>query len=301
MNNADRSDLRALLTATEVTQGICALPAVATLEWCDRAAACLKRIGGDSHVVLVIGSLGENGLVSSIEAVGVASSSNGGPRLSETGGSTVSAAVGAETLRSRADRLASIGWTPGDRAGQPAFFTASSTGAEWRQGPLGRLWSGLSANEVLIGVLPLGGTGADAGRSLIVMIAPAGQSAAAEDLRIMEATLPLMAQRVLRALGPTRSSSRSWLTPREQQVLEHLSLGRSVKQIAEAIGRSPHTVHDHVKALHRKLRANSRGELIAKALGHIDAYQFEPAAAPRSEPQVMTTYSGANGATRQVG
>ncbi|MFI4898124.1 MAG: response regulator transcription factor, partial [Phycisphaerales bacterium JB059] len=58
-----------------------------------------------------------------------------------------------------------------------------------------------------------------------------------------------------------------WLTNREQVVLEELILGRSVREIAETMHRSPHTVHDHVKSLHRKLGASSRGALIAHALG----------------------------------
>ncbi|MEL6741849.1 MAG: helix-turn-helix transcriptional regulator, partial [Planctomycetota bacterium] len=73
------------------------------------------------------------------------------------------------------------------------------------------------------------------------------------------------------ALGDDRNSSTRWLTAREQEVLEKLTLGMSVREIAETIGRSPHTVHDHVKSLHRKLNATSRGELVARALGYIDA------------------------------
>ncbi|MEQ8843942.1 MAG: helix-turn-helix transcriptional regulator [Phycisphaerales bacterium] len=56
-----------------------------------------------------------------------------------------------------------------------------------------------------------------------------------------------------------------WLTKREAQVLEHLVQGHSVTQIAEALERSPHTVHDHVKALHRKLGVGSRASLVARA------------------------------------
>ncbi|MBO6514537.1 MAG: helix-turn-helix transcriptional regulator [Phycisphaerales bacterium] len=59
----------------------------------------------------------------------------------------------------------------------------------------------------------------------------------------------------------------SWLTLREQTILDHLLEGKSVRVIAECIGRSPHTVHDHVKNLHRKLNASSRGQLIARSLG----------------------------------
>ena len=54
-------------------------------------------------------------------------------------------------------------------------------------------------------------------------------------------------------------------------MLDLLVLGLSVRQIAEELGRSTHTVHDHVKSLHKKLNANSRGELVARALGHLGA------------------------------
>jgi DNA-binding CsgD family transcriptional regulator len=59
----------------------------------------------------------------------------------------------------------------------------------------------------------------------------------------------------------------SWLSPREQEVLDRLVLGMSVREISEELHRSPHTIHDHVKNLHKKLNASSRGELIARVLG----------------------------------
>ena len=55
---------------------------------------------------------------------------------------------------------------------------------------------------------------------------------------------------------------RAWLTSREAEVLERLSEGRSVNQIAEDTGRSHYTVHDHVKSLHRKLGVSSRAALV---------------------------------------
>jgi DNA-binding CsgD family transcriptional regulator len=60
----------------------------------------------------------------------------------------------------------------------------------------------------------------------------------------------------------------AWVTPREQEVLELLVLGFSVREIGEKLGRSPHTVHDYVKSMHRKLNASNRGALVARALGH---------------------------------
>ncbi|RMD64110.1 MAG: LuxR family transcriptional regulator [Planctomycetota bacterium] len=57
------------------------------------------------------------------------------------------------------------------------------------------------------------------------------------------------------------------LTRREEEVLRLLSQGLTVKDIALQLKRSPHTVHDHVKSLHRKLGACNRAALVAKALG----------------------------------
>jgi len=57
-------------------------------------------------------------------------------------------------------------------------------------------------------------------------------------------------------------------TPAEHRVLERIVLGLTIKKIAEDLNRSPHTVHDHVKSLHRKFHAKSRGELIARVLGN---------------------------------
>ncbi len=55
---------------------------------------------------------------------------------------------------------------------------------------------------------------------------------------------------------------RAWLTPREAEVLQRLTEGLSVNQIAEEIERSPFTVHDHVKSLHRKLGVSRRAALV---------------------------------------
>jgi DNA-binding NarL/FixJ family response regulator len=65
-----------------------------------------------------------------------------------------------------------------------------------------------------------------------------------------------------------RSSSSSGkpsaLTNREQQVLRLLLAGDGEKRIASRMRLSPHTVHEHVKSLYRKLRVNSRIKLFLK-------------------------------------
>jgi DNA-binding NarL/FixJ family response regulator len=55
---------------------------------------------------------------------------------------------------------------------------------------------------------------------------------------------------------------RSVLTPREWEVLDLMSIGRSTKEIAEALVLSNETVRSHIKNLMRKLGAGSRSEAI---------------------------------------
>lgn len=55
------------------------------------------------------------------------------------------------------------------------------------------------------------------------------------------------------------------LPPRLRATLALLARGLSEKQIAAELGLSPHTVHDYVKALHRRFGVQSRGELLARA------------------------------------
>jgi DNA-binding CsgD family transcriptional regulator len=50
---------------------------------------------------------------------------------------------------------------------------------------------------------------------------------------------------------------------RLRQTLDGLARGLAEKELADELGLSLHTVHDYVKALHRRLRVRSRGELLA--------------------------------------
>jgi DNA-binding CsgD family transcriptional regulator len=57
------------------------------------------------------------------------------------------------------------------------------------------------------------------------------------------------------------------LPPRLRDVLQALARGLSEKQVAAELQLSAHTVHDYVKALHRRFGVASRGELLALVLG----------------------------------
>ena len=64
------------------------------------------------------------------------------------------------------------------------------------------------------------------------------------------------------------------LPPRLRETLDALLSGSSEKQIAMKLELSRHTIHNYVKALHRRFGVSSRGELLAKA-GH-SAADFTP-------------------------
>lgn len=66
------------------------------------------------------------------------------------------------------------------------------------------------------------------------------------------------------------------LPPRLQQTLAELAAGASEKQVSLKLGISRHTVHNYVKALHRRLGVSSRGELLAKAGQMKEASGFTP-------------------------
>ena len=58
------------------------------------------------------------------------------------------------------------------------------------------------------------------------------------------------------------------LTPRETEVLRHLALGRSNKDIARTLGISDETVKTHVGHLLSKLQVENRAQAIVQALKH---------------------------------
>lgn len=56
------------------------------------------------------------------------------------------------------------------------------------------------------------------------------------------------------------------LTPREEQVLQLLVEGRSVRQIALDLGIAPSTVKNHVQSIYGKLQVSNRAEAVRKAM-----------------------------------
>ena len=250
------------------------LPAVPTLDWCDRAAVAAATLLEPGIALITIGTLTESGDLVEHEVTGVGVRQSPGElsrarplHRDEIGYRGEDSRVGALRVRASGLRKLGIRLTGDQRLGATIGTLDQLPGAA-EGGDLAQLWEGLELGQPVVAVVPLGVP--EDGRVMIVQIASCEPGGEIEPImqRAMAALLPALERRTVQSLGTERAESTRWLTEREQLVLEHLALGKSVRQIAEELGRSPHTVHDHVKGLHRKLGASSRGELVARALGH---------------------------------
>ena len=76
------------------------------------------------------------------------------------------------------------------------------------------------------------------------------------------------------------------LTPREREITALAAQGRSTKQIASALGISPFTVQDHLKAVFGKVGVQSRAELVAT----LYVQHYEPRRAAGSTPSPYGWY-----------
>jgi len=174
------------------------------------------------------------------------------------------------SLQDRCERLSKLGLPISAQATQSGLVAPmQSLSASWSQSPAARIFSGTQLVHPIIQILPIRKVEQShlCLLNLFGFIAGEDTSAPSETLALISALHSPLRLRATAALEQV-NNPRAWLTDREQHVLELLIEGQSVRSIAEQLGRSAHTVHDHVKNLHKKIGASSRGELIAKALGH---------------------------------
>lgn len=262
---------RQLSMLVESAERIARLPAVVTQDWCSVASRYLMGIRPGSVCCVTVG-----------REVPEGSGESRGLRVDLSGAASDAHGIGEASLGAiHTDGAKSIGWSFSDATSGHYAAGPSADGIEsrvarlrdlpaWSSWPIttaGKRWSRLGVTELLVGRVTL--EAADRTRAVYVeMGVPREQSVFTRVEAILLGTLlePLRA-RVLSAFGSCEEAETQRITRREQAVLEELTLGRTVREIAERLDRSPHTVHDHVKALHRKLNANSRGELIARYLG----------------------------------
>ncbi|MEZ6243961.1 MAG: LuxR C-terminal-related transcriptional regulator [Phycisphaerales bacterium] len=257
--NSGPDNLDSILRQTaKLTASIFTLPAVATPDWADRVA---KRLGGleGVHSACVLIWLGSAGSApAALEAAGV--------RVGSDEASSDTATLRVRSRIEREFRLGSLVPSRAARGGAQIGRLRSASPASNGDGR-GRLWQGLEVGEIVTASLLLEGVGAERVVECLVALDREHGTRVEEVQGVLRSVLPILGTRAALALGPGEAGQSPWLTDRETVVLEHLVAGLSVRLIAERIGRSPHTVHDHVKNLHRKLGASTRGELVARALG----------------------------------
>ncbi len=80
---------------------------------------------------------------------------------------------------------------------------------------------------------------------------------------------PNIAEKLLRSLNPGISDDNkknSYLTSRQNEVVEYLVKGLTYKEIANILRISITTVNDHIKKIYLKMGVNSKSELVNKVL-----------------------------------
>lgn len=273
-----------LRAVSRVVAAICRLPAIPVRDWCDRAAAAVAAIDPGCIAVVVLARLSEDSSIAEIEATGVAAWTQAvGPadKAEQTAPDANLAAPAAftrevlESIRCSAARMRRLGWnTPTDLgpAGMAGVMSCLG-GPTWTNGDLRDLFDPAKGDDLVVGVVPC--APCEQRRCLAVYLGaprdgfPRNSQAACQwQADVLGASLGLLGRVACAAMGTAGIGKDRWISRREQAVLERLASGKSVRDIARELGRSPHTVHDHLKSLHRKLAAKSRTELLARALGN---------------------------------
>ncbi len=245
---------------TKAILGIAALPSAPTFDWCTKAASILTPLHTNAMVGVAIARYHHDRNRMSSESSGASSIPSTLPSSTEQ-------------LRSSLERLI------GSPLGQNAHPTQAGLVAPISKvfpysgsSKTKNLWTKPDPGQCLIALAALPDTyDLSTDTSLAVLIAIATNDPPPfqiPDPVALSMALAAITKKASIAIPPDRSEKIPWLTQREQTILEHLVKGESVREIAEQIDRSPHTVHDHVKNLHRKLDATCRGQLVSRILGH---------------------------------
>ncbi len=290
----------AAITTSHVMESICQLPGVATLDWCDRAAACLARIHHPGIVTVAVGQVDARCVMTSLEVAGAAASTTS-LNAEWTPPAEAMPRVDLQTLRESLKDGDWIGWAFQPLSNGMVHSDVVRTGGPGIRrpaSPLNLRWDPVGASDVLVGAVGL--IGPLPGRTLIAEVALIGclPQEVARYSAVFGAVLPLMGVRYVNAIGPMPADRHSWLTPREETILWKLVAGKKVPQIAAELHRSVYTVHDHVKSLHRKLGATNRGQLVSRALGHLGPLIARADEATMEEPGRPPSANTAPGSAR---
>jgi DNA-binding NarL/FixJ family response regulator len=78
---------------------------------------------------------------------------------------------------------------------------------------------------------------------------------------------PTIARRVLEMFSKANPPARDYgLTPREQEILQLLVQGHTIKEAAAELGIGYYTADEYIRSVYEKLQVRSRGSAIAKAV-----------------------------------
>jgi DNA-binding CsgD family transcriptional regulator len=247
--------------AVRATQRVMGLPAIATQDWLRHCAEALCCLSDHAAVLTLVCTTQADDDRISVLSTGVGFAPNAAPQ-----GSRTQLAI---TLQDRSERMTRLGLALPEHAQRRGLVAPmQSIDAAWASSPLARAFASTQFTTPLMYLLPI-----ESEKHKLMLISVIGLSQSAEkkesreSLQLLGALHEPLCTRASAALARV-DNPRAWLTDREQSVLELLIEGLSVRVIAEKLGRSTHTIHDHVKNLHRKIGASSRGELIAMALGY---------------------------------
>lgn len=258
--------------------------------WCERVctavATGMSVDGGIAAALAITGRIDLAGRVEASELGGVWVDAGAGviARARARARANASAALACE-LRGQLRGVRSLGVRVDGRCpmvvalDSPVACSASlaGLGTGWEMGATPGSSEGASERRgARVGAITTGRAALalwDVGQRQIAVVLRGGEPGeAAEMLWVL---MPTIARRAAMALGANMLHRRQWLSPLEERVMEMLASGYDVPRIAETLSRSRHTIHDHVKSLHRKMGVGSRAELVAMALGRMQGVPRE--------------------------
>jgi len=270
-------------TAVRLTHLIDELPAIPSQDWVNRCTSALSIVSDRVAAISLVGTLTSN-----LDRLTVYSS---GVELAPWAENRDESTRISISLQDRSERLNKLDLRfPDHTLERGVVAPLQALSPNWKDTPIGRMLNSTQLTDPVLQLVPI--VKQEQSLCLLNILAFTNRmSAPPKDtvIPMLSATHPLLRQRAQSALWHV-NNPRAWLTDREHGVLNLLIEGYSVRVIAEKLGRSSHTIHDHVKNLHKKINASSRGELIAKALGHTP----DVSSAPAPEPITLGVSDGVN-------
>jgi len=282
-----------LMTRTiHATELICSLPSIPTYNWSSLAAQALAQISPIACTGVIVAQIDTTETKASYPITPLSTGISGNP-INEGSGNYLNIHDAIERLKSL-DLKFPIHWESKGLVGSLALlnprWSTTTIAKPFISSPSN---AGIESQSPIIAIIPIDQR--HPGFVLIAIIAmgsPQDQANASKAANLttkaLSSLIPLLSRKAHAALKDV-TNPKAWLTDREHEILDQLIVGHSVRVIAEHLNRSAHTVHDHVKNLHKKLGASSRGELIATALGHPIQPKLQHTPAP--DPIVLTSAS----------